>query len=224
MEGSDSHKIVAVLRLRTGDEIEIFDSAAREYRARLNVEGRNVRAELLEQIGEPPDDALQVTVAQGIPKGQKMDFAVEKLTELGAREIVPLQSERTIAAQVAPSKLDRWRRLAKTAAQQCGRADVPQITQPRTLRELCGEFNSYDVVLLPWEGARSQPLREQLPALLRGARRILLIIGPEGGFSGDEAETAQGAGAHAISLGPRILRTETAALVALSILSFASGV
>ncbi len=208
----------------SGEEIEVFDSAAQQYRAQLQVEGRNVRAELLEITGEPPQDALEITVAQGIPKGQKMDFVVEKLTELGARAIIPLRSERAIAADASTNKLERWRRLAKSAAEQCGRTGLPQIASPCSLPDLCVVFAKYDLVLFAWEGATAEPLRQRLPALLAGARRILVVIGPEGGFSNAEAEAAQAAGALAISLGPRVLRTETAALVAVSILSYASGV
>lgn len=149
-----------------------------------------------------------------------MDFVVEKLTELGAASIIPLQSERTIVSDVSPNKLERWRRLAKSAAQQCGRNDIPQIEDPLALRDLLARFSDYDLVLLPWELAEGAPLRETLPTLLSEMQRVLVLIGPEGGFSHAEAEAARSAGAQLVSLGSRILRTETAGLVALAVIAY----
>jgi 16S rRNA (uracil1498-N3)-methyltransferase len=209
-----------VLRKRDGDTVEVIDSAAQRFIAELQIDGKAARAKLIEQRKSVVSTLPQITVAQGVPKGQKMDFVVEKLTELGVASIVPLQSERTVVTDVGANKLERWRRLAKTAAQQCGRADVPRIEDPLTLSELLAHFKEYDPVLFPWELADRVPLRERLPSLVASAQRILVIIGPEGGFSHAEAQAAQDAGAQLISLGSRILRTETAALVALSLIAY----
>ena len=206
--------------MQSGDEIEIIDSTAQRFRAFVQIDGRTVRAELFEVVEQTAAPSLKVTVAQGIPKAQKMDFVVEKLTELGVSAIVPLQSERSIVAEVGANKIDRWRRLAKTAAAQCGRADIPQIADPLSFPQLVASFQTYDLVLFPWELAEHVPLHQQLPALVEGKQRILIAIGPEGGFSHQEAQAAQAAGAHLVWLGSRILRTETAALVVLSILSY----
>jgi 16S rRNA (uracil1498-N3)-methyltransferase len=220
MSGSDAHKIVTVLRLRDGDEIEIIDSAAQRFIAAVAVDGRNVTATLRERKQSRDSCAPHVTVAQGVPKGQKMDFVVEKLTELGASQILPLQSERTVVTDVSPNKIERWRRLAKTAAQQCGRDDVPRIADPMQFADLCATFSNYDVVLFPWELADRTPLRDRLPELMQDAPRVLVVIGPEGGFSHAEADAAKNAGAQLVSLGSRILRTETAALVVLALLNY----
>ena len=211
-----------MLRARDGDKIEVIDSAAQRFSARLQLGGKSVTAQLLNVLEEARTDLPEITVAQGMPKGQKMDFVVEKLTELGVSSILPLRSERTIVSGVGANKIERWRRLAKTASQQCGRAVIPQIGDPVSLSELLATAADYDLVLLPWELAQAVPLRERLPALLQAARRILLIVGPEGGFSHAEAAAAQAAGAHCISLGTRILRTETAALVAVAIVAYVS--
>lgn len=222
LDGSDAHKIISVLRMHGGDTIEVIDSSARRFAAAIAIDGKTVRA-TLQTLHDVQQAALpQVTIAQGIPKGQKMDYIVEKLTELGAAAIVPLQSERTIVSQVSPNKIERWRRLAKSAAQQCGRADIPQIGEQQTLDALLRTFESYDRVLLPWELAQRTPLHERLPALLEAAQRVLVLIGPEGGFSHAEADAARAAGAELISLGPRILRTETAGLVALAVIGYVS--
>ena len=211
--GSDAHKILHVLRLRGGDTIELVDSAAQLFEATLQIDADRVAARLERVCERGGASVVVVDVAQGVPKGQKMDFVVEKLTELGVSSIVPLYSERTVVRDVGASKLERWRRLALTAAQQCGRTEVPAIADPVGFDDLLARMPSYDVVLFPWEVAEPQALRERLPGMLENARRVLVVVGPEGGFSHGEAERARASGAHLISLGSRILRTETAALV-----------
>ena len=218
--GSDAHKIVHVLRLRNGDPVEIIDSTAQRFNAAVELDGKTVHARLLSLEASGTQTRPRITIAQGVPKGQKMDFVVEKLTELGAATIIPLQSERTIVSDVSPNKIERWRRLAKSASLQSGRIDVPQVLEPMTFEALLRTFNRYDRVFLPWELAQKTPLREQLPGLLSSACEVLVLIGPEGGFSHDEAEAAAGAGAETISLGSRILRTETAGLVALAVIAY----
>ena len=212
-----------MLRLRDGDEIEAIDSAASRYIGRVRVDGNDLSATLIERLEDASTMPFRVTVAQGVPKAQKMDYVVEKLTELGAVEIVPLHSERTVS-QASENKLERWRRLTKTAAAQSGRSVIPHIAEPVEFARLLTTFDRYDCVLFPWELADRIPLREQLPVLVNDARRILIVIGPEGGFSHDEAQAARDAGAHLLWLGLRILRTETAALVLISVLSYLSGV
>jgi len=219
IEGSDAHKIVDVLRLRTGDEVEIADSTAQVFSAKLQIDGSAVRAQLCERIATGAH-WLRVDVAQAVPKGAKMDFVVEKLSELGVTSILPITSERTIVRDVGEGKLDRWRRLARAAAAQSGRADVATIAEPLDYGELLVRFTNYDAVVFPWELADGRPLRETLPPLVAEARSILVVIGPEGGFSHAEAELAKAAGAAIVSLGSQILRTETAALVLLSVLRY----
>lgn len=223
LTGADAHKIVAVLRLRTGDRIELCDSTARVFSARLDVREREVRARLDGPIADaPPPDAVRIVVAQGIPKGAKMDYVVEKLVELGVAEIVPLASERAVA-DASAAKRERWNRIARAAAQQCGRSEIPVIGAPASFAHLLERFAEFDRIIVPWELAERVPLRERLPDVVAGVRSLLLVVGPEGGFSHDEVETARSAGAVPVSLGARILRTETAALVLLSIVNYALG-
>jgi 16S rRNA (uracil1498-N3)-methyltransferase len=206
--------------MRDGDRIEIIDSTTRRFEAVIGEPARCVQAQLDRMIEEQTESRLRLTVAQALPKGQKMDFVIEKLTELGAAAIIPMRTERTIVSGAALQKVDRWRRLAKTAAAQCGRQSIPRIEDVRDFSEVLSTFDAYDRVLLPWELAQHQPLRTQLPQLLENAGTVLVLIGPEGGFSHAEAESARAAGAQLISLGRRILRTETAALVALAIIGY----
>jgi 16S rRNA (uracil1498-N3)-methyltransferase len=213
-----------VLRKRTGDEIEICDSAGRTFLAKLRAESDGVSASLESELGAIRPPAIDIVLAQGVPKGAKMDFVVEKATELGVARIVPFVSERTQGSGAERAgKVERWRRVARAAAQQCGRADVPAVDAPLDWTELCALMGGFDRALVPWELAPRQALREVLPALLAGARSVLIAIGPEGGLSHAEVERAVAAGATPVSLGSRILRTETAGLVACSAILYESG-
>lgn len=224
ISGSDARKIVTVLRLRDGARIEIVDSAGALFEGEIVLDGDRVRAALRSSDDNAaPEERLRVDVAQALPKGQKMDFVVEKATELGATAILPFSSERSLAADVGAAKIERWRRLAKTASQQSGRRSVAHVDDPLTFERLLERFASYDVVLFPWELAPQLALRERLPPLLDGARRVLVVIGPEGGFSHDEAAAAIARGAELLWLGPRILRTETAAMALLAIVGAFGG-
>ena len=217
--GSDAHKIARVLRLTPGDRIEIIDSTATEFDAAIETIGRSIHATLLEKRDSrqltPP---LYVDVAQAVPKGRRMDFVVEKGTELGARAFFPFLCERSVARTVGEEKLSRWRRLARAAAQQSGRRDVPAISDPISYDALLSRFGEYDAVLLAWELAPPQALRDAMLSLLPEQGDVLAVIGPEGGFTHAEAEAATERGAVAISLGSRILRTDTAAMALLAVI------
>ncbi|HTV72961.1 MAG TPA: 16S rRNA (uracil(1498)-N(3))-methyltransferase [Candidatus Acidoferrales bacterium] len=221
--GADARKIVTVLRLHSGDQIEVIDSSGRVFAGTLAVHAADVRALLGELITRPSESKLLLTLAQGIPKGQKMDFVVEKATELGVCSIIPFVSERTIGEARGAAKTERWRRLARTAATQCGRTVLPQIEDPEPFAAVLARFTAFDTVLIAWELAEREALRAVLPNVIAGAQRILVMIGPEGGISHAEAHQALAAGAHALSLGARILRTETAGLVACTAILYAAG-
>jgi len=215
--------VTLVLRKRSGDPLEVYDSAGSAFAASLDIDGAQVRARLERELERPAPATLEIVLAQALPKGQKMDFIVEKATELGVTRIVPLETERTIGTAERAGKLERWRRLARTAAAQCGRRDVPAVDEVLRWSELEGLIAEAGVALIPWELADARPLRDDLPGLLQGAGRVLVAIGPEGGLSHDEVEAARGWGAHTVSLGRRILRTETAGLVACSAILYAAG-
>ena len=222
IDDADARKIRTVLRLQPGDALELVDSSGALFAATIESTNGTVsaRVDRLLTRGEP--QTLRVDVAQGVPKGQKMDYVVEKLVELGVERIVPLLSER-VQVEPGAAKIERWRRIAKSAAEQSGRSAIPDVSDPLAFDALIETFPAYDVVLFPWEVAASEPLREVLPSLLDGARRVLVAIGPEGGFAHDEAERAAAAGARVISLGSRVLRTETAALAVVAILQYICG-
>lgn len=218
IEGSDAHKIARVLRLVPGDRIEVVDSAATPYGASIENVGRTIRAILLEQLDQPAANSLCVDVAQAIPKGNRMDFVVEKGTELGASAFLPFYSERCVGREVGDAKLARWRRLARSAAQQSGRRDIPEIFEPLRYDALLERFDGYATVLFAWELAPSKGLRDALASALPASGSVLLVVGPEGGFTHAEAEAAVKRRARLISLGPRILRTDTAAVALLAVI------
>ena len=218
----DARKIVTVLRKVAGDRIVIVDSAAQQFVATIELAGAEVRARLAEKPleGRPVESAREIALAQAIPKGQKMDFVIEKATELGISRLIPVRSARSIA-DASAAKLARWQKIAKSAAQQSGRTRVPQVEDAVGFDALVTRIGSFDATLFAWElgGAALRATLEEM----RAARSILLVIGPEGGFSHAEAEAAIAVGAQAVSLGSRILRTETAALVALTAILYEGG-
>ncbi len=217
--GGDARKIARVLRLQPGDRIEIVDSAATAFRASIDRTGSVIRATLVEAIAAgPPNAALALELAQAVPKGRRMEFVVEKCTELGANAFLPFYCERSVGRANGAEKLARWRRLARSAAQQSGRRDVPEIHSPLQFDALLERFDAYKAVLFAWELAPPASLRERLLAALPATGRVLVVVGPEGGFTHDEAEVAARHGAVLISLGRRILRTDTAAVALLAVI------
>jgi 16S rRNA (uracil1498-N3)-methyltransferase len=218
----DARKVATVLRKRTGDRVQVVDSGGVAFAATLEVDGRSVRATLDALLDrDAVETTIEVTIAQAVPKGQKMDLVVEKVTELGAYAIVPVRSARVIGHDTSPAKVERWRRIAKSAAQQSGRTRVPLVGDVVDWDALLATFAGYDRVYVPWELADPAPLRAVFERELPDARRVLVVIGPEGGFAADEVARARAAGGAPISLGRRILRTETAALVVLAAILYA---
>jgi 16S rRNA (uracil1498-N3)-methyltransferase len=225
IHGADAHKIARVLRLKSGDRIAVIDSAARTFEATIVEAGSVVRASITDRIEEARAQpaALRVDVAQAVPKGSRMDFVVEKGSELGVEAFLPFYCERSVGRDAGAQKIARWQRLARSAAQQCGRPSVAAVCDPISFDTLAARFCDYDVVLFAWELASPIPLRERLAEILPGAGRALVVVGPEGGFTHAEAELAARSGAAMLWLGPRVQRTDTAALVLLAVIgAFAS--
>jgi 16S rRNA (uracil1498-N3)-methyltransferase len=223
IEGADARKIVHVLRLRSGDRIDVVDSAAQVFSCVLSIDGALVSATLMARTAAHDDAAgPRIDIAQAVPKGSKMDYVVEKLSEVGVRALLPLKSERVVG-DVTAAKLDRWRRLAKSAAAQSGRSSIMTVSDACSFAGLLEQFHGYGTVLMPWEAAEPRPPAQVLPELVYGVKSALVLIGPEGGFSHEEAAAAERFGAHLVSLGSQILRTETAGLVTAAILRYEWG-
>jgi 16S rRNA (uracil1498-N3)-methyltransferase len=147
-----------------------------------------------------------------------MDFVIEKGSELGVETFFPFYCERSISRDVGAEKAARWQRIARSAAQQCGRKSVPTVIDSMPYATLLERFGEYDAVLFAWELATPAPLHRRLAEALPVSGRALVVVGPEGGFTHAEAELAQCRGAAMLWLGPRVLRTDTAALVLLAVI------
>ena len=217
----DARKLLSVLRAKSGDVVEIIDSTTQRFSATLAIDGAHVVATLDSPLTRASTElSRQVDLAQALPKGQKMDDIVEKATELGVTTIRPFVSERCIVRDAPPARIERWNRIARSAAEQSGRERCPEVLNALSYAQVLATFRTYDLVLFAWEMAREN-LRTHLLAKQSGS--ILVVIGPEGGFSHTEADEAQSLGARLVGLGPRIFRTETAALVVLSIIGYEIG-
>jgi len=232
LTGDDAHHLATVMRARPGDEFVVCDGSGAEWPARAEcLTPGLVEAALGERRRSPAEMAWKITVAQSLPKGDKLETVVQKGTEAGAYAFRPFQSKRTIVQydeRKEGKRLERWRKIAKEAAQQAHRGIVPDVMPVCSWRSLVAAFGEYDLVLLCYEeeGRSGTGLRSVLNDKKRGfgaEPNVLVVIGPEGGFAPEEAEQAVAAGAVAVGLGRRILRTETAGLVALACLAYESG-
>jgi 16S rRNA (uracil1498-N3)-methyltransferase len=237
LQGDDARHAAAVMRARPGDRLIACNGLGRDVIAKIvSVDKDNVQAEIEEELTSTAEMGWRVAVAQSLPKGDKLETVIQKGTEAGAASFLPFLSRRTVVQydeRKEAKRIDRWRKIAKEAAEQSHRSVVPVIHTVSSWKTLLGTFAKYDLVLFCYEeeGRRGKGLRETLADIKNGRTplatganpAILLIVGPEGGFTAEEAEAAIAAGAKAIGLGPRILRTETAALYALACLAYESG-
>jgi 16S rRNA (uracil1498-N3)-methyltransferase len=221
ISGEDVHHIVKVLRMKTGDELLLCDGKGAEYSAKIaRVNKSDITAEVKARSKREIRYPL-VTLGQGLPKSDKMDWIVQKATELGVANIIPLVTGRTIVKiKDEEKRVARWQKIAREAAMQSNRPDIPLVETIRPFSEFVQTPNSElrTLRLLPWEEG-TVPIKELLRAN-SGIKNIIVLIGPEGGFSAQEAEAAQAKGFHLVSLGSNILRTETAAIAVLSMIAY----
>jgi 16S rRNA (uracil1498-N3)-methyltransferase len=209
-----------VLRISAGEEIDVVEPGGRAWRVRVTeATGGGVLGEVEREL--PAQREPRVTLIQGIAKGEKMDAIVRQATELGVEEIVPLAAERCVVRLSAPraaEKTERWRRIALAAAKQCKRASVPRIAEVATLADLPAWLATADVAIVAWEEHEGTGIARVLAERAASCEaRVAVVIGPEGGLSEAEVERLKSLGAVAVSLGPTILRAETAAVAALAV-------
>ncbi|MBB3103875.1 16S rRNA (uracil(1498)-N(3))-methyltransferase [Azomonas macrocytogenes] len=210
---AQAHYIGRVLRLNAGSEVQLFDGSGVEYLGELTEVGKkSARVELREALPGLPESALQVHLGQGLSRGERMDWAIQKATELGATEITPLFSERCevrLNDERTDKRLSHWRQIAISACEQCGRSVLPVIHAPQALADWLQRTEAELRLVL-------HPVATPLPEHAR-PQSLALLIGPEGGLSEAEVHQALEAGFQGARLGPRILRTETAPVVALAV-------
>ena len=225
VEGPELDHLRKVLRLGPGDSIIVFDDAGWEHEAVIrSLSAQAAEIDVLRSFQVERESPLQLTLAVGLTKGEKMDFVVEKATELGAQAIVPFVSAYTVPKldqRKIEKRGERWQKIALAAAKQCGRTSIPEIFPlinfENMVQQTAGPLN-----LLFWEKEAHQTLK-QVCETDPDTRSILLVIGPEGGLSDQEVDLAQRHGFKAIRLGRRILRAETAAVAATSLVQYLWG-
>ncbi|UUC50836.1 16S rRNA (uracil(1498)-N(3))-methyltransferase [Pseudomonas citronellolis] len=210
---AQAHYIGRVLRHAAGDAVQLFDGSGQEFLGELvEVSKKSVRVELRESFAGLAESPLRLHLGQGLSRGERMDWAIQKATELGAARITPIVSERCevrLKDERADKRTVHWRQIAISACEQCGRSVLPQIDAPVSLAEWL-QATEADLKLV------LHPVAEPLASHARPGS-LAFLIGPEGGLSDAEVEQAKAAGFHAARLGPRVLRTETAPVVALSV-------
>ena len=215
IDGSDVNHIKNVLRLKAGDKIELFDRSQNIYHCEISeIRFDSVRGKIISKEKGSAESELDLTLAQSLPKGKKMDLIVKMATELGVKQIIPVISERAVPKieEKEDKKLAHWQTVAKEAAEQSGRSFVPKIAPLTDIVKL--DAGRYDLALMPWEGEETHSLKSVLKDAT--TKKIIVLIGPEGGFSQAEAEQARRNGFKLVSIGKRILRCETAAVAALA--------
>lgn len=210
---AEARHALKVLRLKSGDAVQALDGRGSAWEGALETEGEQVYIRLGEAC-ETTEAPVNVTLYMGLPKGEKLELIAQKLTELGAVRLVPVRMERSVAkipANEAEKKLSRVRRIAQEAQKQSGRQMELEITDPVDFAELPELMKAHDRCFLLWEEARGYRLTDGR-ADAPDARDIGFIVGPEGGITVREAEKLEQAGVKYVTLGPRILRAETAAI------------
>ena len=222
--GPDVNHIRNVLRLRQGDRIGVRDGISRSYVCGLEEIGtEQIRARILSADEADSELPARLYLFQGLPKGDKMELIIQKAVELGVCQIIPVATRRAVVkleGKRAENKIKRWNAIAESAAKQSGRLLIPEVTRVMTLKEVCSYAGSFDLKLMPYELAEGMAATREIFGRVSPGMQIGILIGPEGGFDREEAEDAAAAGFKPVTLGRRILRTETAGMAVLSILGF----
>ena len=220
LDEANNHQIIKVLRLKPEQEIWLFNNANTEFKANIQRVNNNVVTVVVnDQIPNNKESNCQIYLVQAIAKGQKMDYIIQKSVELGVSAIIPLISERTIvniAAEKIPSRIEHWQKIIIGACCQCGRSILPTIQSPIDFKEWIIKNQNVTQIIL-------DPSSNNSITNVSAQNQINLLVGPEGGFSQEELAWAKQRNCLGISLGPRILRTETASIVVISALQTQFG-
>ncbi|MEC8956997.1 MAG: 16S rRNA (uracil(1498)-N(3))-methyltransferase [Nitrospinota bacterium] len=218
IQGSDATHIRNVLRLHAGEEIEVFVGQGLLYLVRLEeVRSRSVKGKIVSSEKVDTESPLKIHLGQSLIKGNKFDVVLRKSVELGVQTITPLMTDRTILKGDNDKKIPRWKKIVEESSKQCGISGIPQISKTVSkLDAYCRQAKSSNLKLMFWEMEKERGLKDIKP--INSPRSVHILIGPEGGFTLEEVETARSYGFQTLGLGPRIFRAETAPLVVLSLL------
>lgn len=224
VEGEEAHHILDVMRLEEGDEVVVFDGTGKEYQGVIEESNKKTKHILVvvESVREKSPNTLpEITLAQALPKKGKMDYIAEKATELGVSEILPVVTARSIVRPDEKSKVkkvERWRKIAIEASKQCGRMSVPRVGEVTAFKEIKDILSSYDMVLMACFSEEALPVKKAISGTR--PKKILVLVGPEGGFTPEEIELVREENTKYISLGERVLKSDTAGLFVLSSLNY----
>lgn len=225
IEGSDVNHIRNVLRLQLGEWVVVCDGGGRDYYCLIEEIAREAVLLSVQKIQDTGTELpSRIVLFQGIPKKDKMEFIIQKAVELGVCQVVPVMTKRSVVklndAGKIKKKTERWQTIAEAAAKQCDRGIIPEVKEPVTLKEALQMAKDLAYNLIPYELAEGKKDSRKIIKEAVQAPSIGIFIGPEGGFEKEEVELAMQQGCHSVTLGKRILRTETAGMVVLSILMF----
>lgn len=229
--GEDVNHIKNVLRLNIDDDIQVCDiDTSINYTCGISrIDNDKIECNIFNQIDSKAESNIHISVFQGIPKSDKMELIIQKCVELGVNEITPVEMKRCVVKIEEKSKskkIERWQKISEVAAKQCGRDKLPKINNIINIKNICNLDSEYDIVLLAYENEEENTLKNELLRLKNKTQenlRIAVIIGPEGGIDKEEVELLKINGAKSVTLGKRILRTETVAFVLASIIMYELG-
>ena len=220
--GTDVNHIKNVLRLKENDQIEICDSDNQQnYLCEIEqIQDNSIKCSIINKIEKSRESNIKVTIFQGLPKSDKMELIIQKSVELGVYEITPVEMNRCVVKlneKDKAKKIERWNKISEVAAKQCQRDIIPKINNTIKISELASIISQFDGVILAYEKAENYTIKQELQCLKeKNAKNIGIVIGPEGGLEEKEVEILEENGAKVITLGKRILRTETVAFNVLS--------
>jgi len=222
-EKEDIRHITKVLRLKKGDRIDISDSVEWEYKTEIVcMETDYIEAKILDKQKFAREPEVKISLFQGLPKQGKMELIIQKAVELGVFQIIPVFTDRSIVTDNGKmgKKIERWQKIADEAVKQCRRGIIPRIAEELKFKEMLDKLENFDLVLFPYENEENRSIKKSLQSLDEKPRSVAVIIGPEGGFSEQEATALKAIGADCVTLGKTILRTETAGLAAIAMIMY----
>ncbi|WP_042275602.1 RsmE family RNA methyltransferase [[Clostridium] dakarense] len=222
IEGEDVKHISKVLRCKIGEELEICDNDNNEYICEItSIDKDNVILDILESVDIKRESDLKVKLYQGLPKGPKMEMILQKLTEIGVDEIILVQTKRSVvnvSDKKEDKKIERWERIIYEAAKQSKRGKIPKLRGILSFKEALEDMKENDLNIAPYENERTKSIKQAVKGV--DINNIGIFVGPEGGFEDIEIKSIEEIKGQVVSLGPRILRTETASVVASSIVLY----
>ena len=222
--GQDVRHIKNVLRKQIGDKIEVCNQDTGDsYKCEIeNFSEDEIKTNIIEKLTNI-QERVEVDIYQGLPKSDKMELIIQKSVELGANAIIPVNMKRCVVkleGKDESKKIDRWQKIAESAAKQCGRSFIPEVKHLANVKDICNLINEYDAIIVAYENEKDNTLKSELKKLNSENLKIGIVIGPEGGFEESDVNILRENGARIVTLGNRILRTETVALNVLSIVMY----